>query len=115
MRRAEVRERGEQVLVGPDVISRHLSVGDDGNEDIHNVVGERPAIVGVASWPLGIIKEDVRQQSPGYPRCLLRRIPTRVLQRVREDGDETSIVRRLRSELGAFLRSGEEYQLRGPS
>jgi hypothetical protein len=39
--------------------------------------------------------QEVRQQFPCNPPCFLRRIPTRVLQRVREDGDETGIVRRL--------------------
>jgi hypothetical protein len=50
--------------VGTYVISRELSIGEDGKEDIHNVVGEGPAIVGVGRWALRIIKEDVRQQSP---------------------------------------------------
>jgi hypothetical protein len=56
VRPANTRERGEQVRVGPYVISRHLSIGKNGKKDIN-----------------------------------------RVLQRVREDGDEPRIVRRLAS------------------
>jgi hypothetical protein len=86
VRRAHVGESGEQVFVGPYVILRHLSICEQRKEEIHDVVGECPAIVRVGRRPRGIIVEDVRQQGPGHPRCFRRRISTGVLQRVREDG-----------------------------
>ena len=92
VRRAEVRELGEQVLVGAYVISRLLSICEEGNEEIHNVVGELPAIVRVGRGPSGIIKEDVRQQSCCHSRCLLLRIPARVSgSDIYEDGGEGGI------------------------
>ena len=114
MRRAQVGEFGEQVFVGPYLILRHLSICEDGKEEIDDVVGECPAIVREGRRPRGIIGEDVRQQGPCHPRCFLRRIPTRVLQRVREDGDETGIVRRLRGEIGGFSSPARKGSLRGP-
>ena len=114
VRRTDVRKHGEQVLVRPYLISRHLSICEERKEEIYDVVGECPAIVRVGRRPRGIIVEDVRQQGPGDPRCFRRRISTRVLQRVREDGDETGIVRRLRSEIGGVLLAGKEGSLIGP-
>jgi hypothetical protein len=59
-------------------------------------------------WPT--IAQEVRQQFFCNPPCFLRRIPPRVLQRVREDGDETGIVRRLPAEVGGVSprRAGRE-------
>src|SRR5882757_7840196 len=110
--RAEVGERGEQVVVRSYIISCHLSICEDGNEAIHNVIGEFPAIPRVGRRPCGIIKEDVRQQSFCHPRCFLWGIPPRVLQGVREDSDETGIVLRLRSDVDTLLITGKEYRLR---
>ena len=114
VRRAEVREAVERVLVRPHVISRHFSIGEDGNEAVHNIVGECAPIVRVGSRTLGIIKEDVRQQSPGHPRGRFWRIPACVFERVGEDGDETSVVRGLRSEVLGLLVTGKKYGLRRP-
>lgn len=36
--RADVREHREQVVMGSYVIPCHLSIGEDGNEAIHNIV-----------------------------------------------------------------------------
>ena len=69
MRRTDVGKGGEQVCVWPYVISRHLSIGEERKEEIHDVVGECPAIVRVGRRPRGIIVEHVRQQDAGDPRC----------------------------------------------
>ena len=114
MRRAYVRERSEQVLVGPDVILRHLSIRKERKEEIHDVVGECPTILGIDRRPLGVIVEDVRQQGSGDPRCFRRRISTGVLERVREYGNETGIACRLCSEIGGVLFAGKEGSLIGP-
>src|SRR5258706_141672 len=44
VRRADVREHGKQVFVRPYVISCHLSICDDREEDIYRVVRKFPAI-----------------------------------------------------------------------
>src|SRR5208283_1034998 len=111
VRRADVRERREQVLVGTYLILLHLSIGEERKEEIYDVVGERPAIVRVRRRPRGIIVEDVRQHGRGDPRCFRRRISAAVLQRVREDGDKTGIARWLRSEIGGVLLAGKEGSL----
>ena len=97
----------------PDVIPRQPSICEDGDEAIHDVVRECPAIDRIGHRPRGIIKEDVRQKRPCDPRCFLRRIVTGVLEGVRKDGNETGIVRRLRREVGSFLLTGKENRLRG--
>src|ERR1700689_2527037 len=114
MRRANVRERGEQVIVRPYFIFRHLSICKNGQKEIDNVVGERSAIVRVGRRPRGIIVEDVRQHGPGDPRCFRRRISSSVFQRMREDGDEAAIVRWLRSQIRRVLLARKEGSLIGP-
>src|ERR1700722_8843920 len=114
MRRADVRKGREQVCVRPYLISRPLSIGEERKEEIYDVVGECPAIVRKSRRPRGIIVEKVRQQSSGDPRGFCRRISTGVLQRVREDGDETGIARGLRSKIGGVLLAGKEGSLIGP-
>jgi hypothetical protein len=44
VRRAQVGERGEQVVVGPHVVSCYLPIRENRKKDIHDVVGECPAI-----------------------------------------------------------------------
>ena len=66
---------------------------------------------------VGSIGQDLREHCPCHPPCFFRRIPTRVLQRVREGGDETDIIRRLPGEVGISLRAGktdDEEELQGP-
>jgi hypothetical protein len=40
VRLAHIRKISQQVFVRADIIPRHLSIGDDGNEVVHDVVGE---------------------------------------------------------------------------
>ena len=77
--RAHVGELPEQVFVGPDLILRHLSIAKERKEEIHDVVGECPAVSRVDCRPCGVIGEDVRQQGSCYPRCFRWRISTGVL------------------------------------
>jgi len=117
VRRPKVGERGEQIAVGSYLILRHFPVCEDSQEGIDGVVSERPAIVREGCPVRGIIGQDLRQHCPCHPPCFRRRIPTSVLQRVREGGNETGIVRRLPGEIGISLRAGkteDEEELQGP-
>ena len=81
--------------MGPYFILRDLPIGEDSQEGILDIIGECPAIVREGRGARGVIAQEVRQQCLCNPPCFLRRIPTRVLQRMREDGNEAGIVRRL--------------------
>src|SRR5579871_2556668 len=111
VRRAEVRERSEQVGVRPYVVSRHPSIAEKRKEKIYDVVSECPAIVRVGRRPCGIIVEDVRQKSSGDSRCIRRRISTAVFQSVREHRDEAGIVYRRRGKIRTVLLPGKEGSL----
>jgi hypothetical protein len=111
VRRSQVRELGEQIAVGPYFILRDLPIREDSQEGILDVVGECPAIGREGRRARGVIAQEVRQQCPCNPPCFLRRIPTGVLQRVREDGDEAGIVRRLPAQVGGILLAGQEDRL----
>src|SRR5260370_14401778 len=114
VRRAQVGELGEQIAVWPNPISCHLPVREDTEEDIGDVVVEYPAIVREGRGARGVVAQDVRQQCPCHPPCFLRSIPTRMLQRVREDGNETGITRRFPGEVGIILLAGKEGSLVRP-
>ncbi len=103
--------------MGPYLIPRHLVICENRKEGIDGVVGESPAILRERRWARGIIREDLRQHCPCHPPRFLRDIPTRMLQRMSEGGNETDIVRRLPCEVGISLRAGEtedKEKLQGP-
>jgi hypothetical protein len=52
-----------------------------------DIISERTAIARERCRVRGVIGQQIRQQCPCHPPCFLRRIPTRVLERVCEDGD----------------------------
>src|SRR6266481_2202812 len=114
VRRAQVGELGEQIAVWPNLISCHLPVREDTEEDIGDVVVECPAIVREGRGARGVVAQDVRQQCPCHPPCFLLSISTRMLQRVREDENEAGIVRRLSGQVGSVLLAGEKGSLVGP-
>jgi hypothetical protein len=97
--------------VRPNLISCYLSIREDSEEDIRDVVRECPAIIGERRWSCGVIAQKVRQQCLCHPRGLVWLIPTCMLQRMREDGNETSIVRRFPSEVRSVLLAGKEGSL----
>src|SRR5262245_51075937 len=102
----------KQVAVGPYSVPRHLPVCEDSQEGISGIVGECPAVAREGRRAPRVIGQYVRQQR-SHSRCLLRRIPTRVLQLVRENSDETGIVRRLTSQVGISLPADKKDRLRG--
>src|SRR5258708_26256259 len=102
--RPQIGELAEQIPVWTYFVSRHLPICEDRKEDIDGIVSECSAIVREGRRAPGIVGQDVRQQYPCNPLRFLRRITTRVLQRVREDGNETAIIRRLTGEIVSVLR-----------
>jgi hypothetical protein len=102
--------------MGPDLIPCHLAICENRKEGIGGVVRESPAILRKRRWARGIIREDLRQYGPSHPPRFLRVIPTHMLQRMAEGGNETDIVR-LPCEIGISLRAGEtekKEKLQGP-
>ena len=99
--------------MGPYLIPRHLAICENRKEGIGGVVGESPAILRERRWARGIIREDLRQHCLCHPPRFLRAIPTRMLQRMSEGGNETDIVRRLPCEVGISLRADKKDGLRG--
>jgi hypothetical protein len=108
VRRPQVWKFGEQIVVRADPIARHLSVCEDSQEGISCIVGECPAIAREGRRAARVIGHYVWQQRSRHSPCLLRRIPTCVLQRVREDGNETGIVCRLTREVSISLRIADQ-------
>ena len=98
--------------MGRNSISRYLPIREHRNEVSDDIVGQRPAVARVRSLAPRLIRQHVGQQGRCHPRCFLRRVPTRVLQRVREDGDKPRIVRWFSCRISAFLVPGEEGFLR---
>jgi hypothetical protein len=113
VRRPEVGELNKQIAVGPYSVPRHLPVCEDNQEGISGIVGKCPAIGWEGRRAPRVIGQHIRQQCSRHTLCFRRRIPTRVFQRVREDGDETGIVRRLTREVGISLPADKEDGLRG--
>jgi hypothetical protein len=114
VRRPQIGELAEQIAVRTHFVSRYLPICEDRKEDIDGVVSECSAIVREGRRALGIVGQDVRQQCPCHALRFLRRITTRVLQRVREDGNETGIIRRLTGEIVSVLRAGKKDSLLRP-
>jgi hypothetical protein len=73
MRRPEVRELVEQIVMRPDLISCHFSVREHKKEDVNNVVRESPAIVRIGYGAARVVGKNVWQQlSRGADRILTR-------------------------------------------
>jgi hypothetical protein len=114
MWRPQIGELAEQIVVRTYFVSRHPPICEDRKEDIDGIVSECSAIVREGRRALGIVGQDIRQQCPCHPPRFLGRITTCVLQRVREDGNETGIIRRLTAEVGSVFRTGKEDSLLRP-
>ena len=72
VRWAQVGKLIKKIVVRPDVISRHLPVGENSEEDIRNVVDEPAAVVREGRGAFGVIAQKVRQQFSRHPLCFLR-------------------------------------------
>jgi len=93
--RPKIGELAEQIAVWTYFVSRHLPVCENREEDIDGIVRQRSAVIRETRRVLRIVGQNVRQQSPCHQIRILRCIPARVLQRVREGRDESGIIRRL--------------------
>ena len=71
--RPKVREVVEQIAMRSDIISRHLPICVNGEEDVHNVV-ECPAIVRKRCRATRVIGKNVRQQLSRDRDCVSQRI-----------------------------------------
>src|SRR5262245_43407532 len=112
MRRPQVGELNKQIVVSPYFVPHHPPVCEDSQEGITGVIGKGPAVGWEGRWARGVIGQYVRQQCPCHPLCFLRGVPTRMFQRVSEDGDETGIVRRLTRKIGISLCADKKDGLR---
>src|SRR5215471_305059 len=92
-------------------ISCHLAVRVHRQENVDNIVGECPAIVRKARRLARVIGQNVWQQLSRDSLRLVRRIAACMFQFVREDADETIIVRRLSAKVRLPLISNEENRL----
>jgi len=81
MRRPEIWELVEEILVRPDLVSRHLAIRKHGEENIDNVVRKSPTILWKGRRAASVIGKDVGQQLPGFNDRIPSRIASRVLQR----------------------------------
>src|SRR4029077_5662429 len=77
------------------------------------VVGERTAIGRVRSFLSRLKMLYVGQHGAGGPCSFLRRVPTRMLQPMRENGDEPRVICGLTRYISNFIVRGEEGLLRG--
>ena len=99
--------------MGSNLVTRHLPVSEDCQEGIGGIVSKRAAIAWKRRGTRRIVGQHVGQQSFRHPPCFLRRIPTGMLQRMRKDGDETGIVRRLARVVTIALGADKKDRLRG--
>ena len=99
--------------MGTDVVPRHLPICENWEEDINDVVRERPAVVGTGRRVRGIISEDVWQESRCDSICFFSRVAARMFQRVGKYSDETGIVHRLASHVETILLAAEKTACEG--
>ena len=82
---------------------------------VTDIVGQCTAVAGICGRLPRFVREDIGQQRRGHARRLVRRIPARVLQDVREAVDEACVGRRVAAEVGGLLLARrEEDGLRRP-
>src|SRR3954451_15148747 len=93
VRWTHVWKAGEEIVVGPYPVLRDLPVGENGDKHVHHVIGKRATIARIRRRVRGLISEDVWQQTLRDSYCVFRRVPSRMLQRVRERRDEPSVIR----------------------
>src|SRR5580704_2262854 len=67
VRWAEVGKVIKKIVVRSNVISRHLPIGENSEEEIRNVVAERAAVVWEGCRAFGVVTQEVWQQ----PSCHL--------------------------------------------
>jgi len=57
VRRTQVGELIKKIVVRPNVISRNFPVGENGEEEIRDVVDERTTVVGKGRGACGVISQ----------------------------------------------------------
>jgi hypothetical protein len=102
VRRSQIGELDKQIDVGLYLVRCHLPVCEDCEESVAGIVGERPAIARKGRRTRRVVGQHIGQDRARRPLLLLRCIPARVLQRVREDGNEVVIIRRFTCHVSRF-------------
>ena len=96
---------------GADTALAHLAVGQNSQEYIGNVVGEGPAVRGVGRRPPVAVWQDVLQNGAGGPACFVKRVETRLLERMGKRVDELGVLRRFPTEVRVSALARQEYRL----
>jgi hypothetical protein len=58
--RPEVGKLGEEVVVWPHLVLRHLPVRQDSEQAINHIVGEQTTVVQLGNRARGIVGQDIR-------------------------------------------------------
>src|SRR5215469_5749121 len=95
----------------PNLISCHLAVRVDRQENVDNIVGQCPPIVRKARRLARSIGKNVWQQLSRDGPCVLRRVSACMFQFVREDANEPIIIRWLSAEVRFPFLSNKENRL----
>ena len=117
VRRPEVRELGQQIAVRSYFVSGHLAIGEGRQEGIDGVVGECTPTRRERRRARGVVVQNLGQHCSCYALCLLGRISPGVLERVREGGEKTDVVRRFPREVCVSfcgVKTEHEEELQGP-
>ena len=61
MRRPQIGKLGNQIAVWPYLVACHLPVCEDSQEEVRDVVGERPAIARKGCWARGVVAQKTEQ------------------------------------------------------
>src|SRR3954468_22706622 len=113
MRRAEVRKFGKKIIVRTDFISGDLSVGENGEKDVGNVVVQCAAVVGEGRGAFGVVVQNVGQQFCCRLFRCLGCVAASVFQRVGEDRNEARVIDWLGGGGGIIWVDGKEGSLVG--
>ena len=113
VRRPQIGKLGKQIDVGLNSVLGHLPVCEDRQKSIARVVGECPSIGWKGRGPGRIIGHHLWQKRRCDPCGLIRRIPTRMLQSVREPGNETGVVYRFTCQVGVSFRADQKDSCAG--
>ena len=80
MRRSDVREFGEQVVVGSRVVRLYFAIREERNEVLDDAVREQPAVRRIDRGACGIVWQNVRQHRPRHAPRLVGRVSAAMLE-----------------------------------
>src|SRR5262249_46190534 len=110
--RAQIGELRDQIAVRSYFILPDLSICENAQEGIEDILSKCPPIHRKGRRARGVIRQKIRQQGACYPFRFRRRISTRVLKRVRENSEETLVVGWRTGEVCLFFLARKDVGLR---